>query len=619
MSSLAVIFSFLGSFTHPMEEVFMTGKKIFAVLSCFALFGSANFGWTAEEAVKEELKMTKDEFADIDAIVDEALAAFDAPGVAVAIVKDGNLLMAKGYGLRDQEKNLPVTENTVFAIGSCTKAFTSFVLGQLVDEGLISWDDLVIQHLPEFRVSDQYTTTHITIRDLIAHRSGIAGHDLIWYNSDLATKDFLPRLQYLEPACSFREKFQYNNLMYVTAGLIVEKVTNKSWEENVKERILKPLGMDQANFSVKDSQKNADFASPYIEMGGKVSLIPFRDISNVGPAGSINTSALDMTRWLKLQLAGGVYEGKALVRPETLQAMHTPQIALPCNPQEDVYDFAYGMGWILGIYKGRYSIWHNGGIDGFLSHMAFLPQEGIGVVVLTNSSSSWGLAPAIVNGIYDHLLGEEKGEWLAKSKALNEQYRALQKKSAETSRAATKSDRPADDYVLEFEHPGYGVMKVLCEDGALIASYNNIKMPLTHKCYDIFEGSLETVQDRIFTYSFLNNFSGEIAELQIALDPTIAPIAFKRRASSELFAKEYLQKFEGMFENAEAAIEVILKGKALTAVVSGQSFELIPEKQGSFSLKGYQGFKANFVKDADGKMAELVFVQPNGTFSYKAK
>ncbi len=225
-----------------------------------------------------------------DAVVDKAIKDFKVPGLAIAVVKDGEVIYARAFGRRDVEKGLPVTPDTLFAIGSCTKAFTTFVMGTLVDEGKLDWDTPVRTYLPGLRMGDPIATESITPRDLVTHRSGLPRHDMVWYNTRLTGKDVFARLAHFEPTEPLRAKFQYNNMMFMLAGYLVENVDGRPWEEAVRARIFGPLGMRSSNFSVLDSQKSDDFARPYDEQEGKVRVIPFRDITNVGPAGSINSS-----------------------------------------------------------------------------------------------------------------------------------------------------------------------------------------------------------------------------------------------------------------------------------------------------------------------------------------
>ena len=236
--------------------------------------------------------------AGYDSFVNQALKDWEVPGIAIAIVKNGEVILAEGFGMRDVAGKLPVTRDTLFAIGSCTKAFTTFVMGTLVDEGKLDWDKPVRAFAPEILLQDRDARDLITPRDLVTHRSGLPRHDLVWYNATLSRQEIVRRLPYLEPSEPIRSKFQYNNIMFMTAGYLVDSLAGMPWEEAVRKRIFEPLEMKSANFSVKDSQKSADFAKPYDNRDDLVVLIPFRDITNTGPAGSINSSVKDMARWL---------------------------------------------------------------------------------------------------------------------------------------------------------------------------------------------------------------------------------------------------------------------------------------------------------------------------------
>lgn len=602
----------------------MIKNKIILTLSALSLIGS-NFAIASETSQETvTIQTPTDRLDGLDTMINQALELFRVPGVAVGIIIDGKVVVTKGYGFRDQLNGLPVTENTLFAIGSCTKAFTTHVLGQLADEGKISLDEPVIKHLPEFRLKDEYATSHITIRDLVTHQSGLPRHDLLWYNSALSRNDLLLRLQYLDASTDLRGKFQYNNLMYVMAGLIIEKVTGQTWEEAVHARVFAPLGMDRSNFSVLDSQKSDDFSLPYREKNGSVQSIPFNNIKTAGPAGSINSSVADMMKWVGLQLSNGMFEGRQLLKKETLQAMHTPQVAFRAFPEEASYFFAYGLGWMVGMHKGHYYVSHGGGIDGFISSTGFLPKEKIGVVVLTNSDSGMMFANGLAEAILDHTLGIGKDDWMQQVKEKGDKIKStLQGKLEKTGEDLSPVDRtvrPHSDYVGEFEHPGYGTIRVQNEGNDLVVSYHTLSIPLLHKCYDHFTGIWEEAFDMNFNCSFVRDHFGEVAELHMPMEAAVEVIVFKRKARSELLAAEYLKQFEGLFESDLFSLNIALKGNQLMAVIPGAAdeFALIPEKSLQFSLKGMPGTTVRFTS-ADDKITEMMFITPNRTFNFKAK
>lgn len=571
-----------------------------------------------------EKSVPVDTLEDFDSIVNETLDVFNVPGAAVGIVIDGKVVFAKGYGYRNLEQNLPVTEDTLFAIGSCTKAFTTFMLGQLVNEGKISWDDPVISHIPEFRLMDQYATHHTTIRDLIAHRTGLARHDLLWFNPEFARSDIIKSLQHLEPACKLREKFQYNNLMYTVAGILIEKVTGQTYEEALSSRIFNPLTMVNSNSSIKESQKNKDASLPYAEKTGKVQAIPFRSIHACAPAGAINSSISDMVKWIQLQLSDGTLFDKHFIYKETLLEMHTIQMPMVLStPDEEVYNFGYGLGWCTGFYRGRYYIHHGGGIDGFISQVSLLPQEKIGVVVLTNSSSDGAFAVScITNTIIDKLLEETHVDWTEKSKNQREQIKKVQQESPNGNHESiSKPAHRLEEYVGCYEHPAYGIIQVKLENNQLFATYGEMIASLNCKCYDIFNGKIdEALLDKsTIIFSFANNTSGDICELSVPLDQTVKPIIFKKKADNDLFSLEYLKQFEGVFGDKPLSVEVSLRNNKLFLISPGMGgeTELIPDKKLKFNLKGLPEHYIQFRLDDAGKVIEFIFTHPLGSLNFK--
>ena len=252
----------------------------------------------------------------IDAVIEATLEDWKTPGMSLAVVVGNTVVLTKGYGYRDVENEIPVTPDTLFAIGSSSKAFTTFIMGLLVDQGQLDWDEPVASYLPDFKLFDEYATAHLTPRDMVCHRSGLPRHDLTWYNNKEITRaGLVRRLRYLEPNEDLRAEWQYNNLMFLTAGYLVERLTGMSWEEAVSTRIFEPLGMERSNFSVLESQLDDDHALPYLEEDDVVREIAFRVIDVMGPAGSINSSANEMARWVKLHLNRGVIDGTPVIQP----------------------------------------------------------------------------------------------------------------------------------------------------------------------------------------------------------------------------------------------------------------------------------------------------------------
>ncbi|MCB0712267.1 MAG: serine hydrolase [Ignavibacteriae bacterium] len=548
---------------------------------------------------------------------------FNIPGLAVAIVKGDTILMAEGFGERNIEKGLPATSSTLFAIGSTTKAFTSVIIGTLVDEGKLDWDGRVIDYLPDFRLYDEYATNHITLRDLLSHQSGLPRHDLMWYGSDFSREELFHRLRYLKPTAELREKWQYQNLMFMTAGLVAERVTGKSWEELVQERIFDPLSMRRANFSVDDMQKSADYAMPYAEVEGKSKVIDFKNINSIGPAGSINASVEEMAAWLQLNLSDGDYKGNRVISPTSLSMIHSPQAIIPGGGSVQGLRFnLYGMGWMMNVYRGHKLIHHGGGIDGFVSHVALLPDDDIGIVVLTNQPS--GLPQLAIFDIADRLLDLKPFNHLATAAA---QLKVISDNSSEDPQsedvARVKGTSPSwalEEYAGEYEDSGYGIIRIGVEGKRLVATFHGESLPLSHYHYDVFRADPEGEERAIqLLLSFQPDVAGGVAALEVPLEPTLDPIKFLKLPSPQLRNPNYLKQFVGNYNLPTQKAVVTLRDSNLTVTLPGQpEYQLQPKREvvGKFTdfyLANMSGFSARFEVEG-GKVKRLIFIQPNGTF-----
>ncbi|PYO36844.1 MAG: hypothetical protein DMD74_02880 [Gemmatimonadetes bacterium] len=261
----------------------------------------------------------------LDAYVTAALRVWDVPGLAVAVVKDDSVVLARGFGVRRMGDTARVTERTLFAIASCTKAFTAAALAMLVDSGKIAWDDPVSKHLTGFQLSDPYVTRELTLRDLLTHRSGLARGDGLWWATPYDRAEILRRVRYLQPSWSFRSRYGYQNIMFLAAGQIVPAVTGQTWDDFVRRRIFTPLGMTASNTSVAQLPPGGDVATPHEHFSGKLRAIAWRNVDNVGPAGSINSNVIEMAQWVRLQLGNGVYRGQRLVSEAAVKEMRSPQ------------------------------------------------------------------------------------------------------------------------------------------------------------------------------------------------------------------------------------------------------------------------------------------------------
>lgn len=554
--------------------------------------------------------------------IEQQLAAWQVPGLALAVVKGDEVLLAEGFGLRDLAGGLPVTPETLFAIGSSTKAFTSTALGLLVDQGKLDWDRPVREYLPFFRMRDPFADERITPRDLVCHRSGLPRHDLVWYGSDASRRELVERVRHLEPSRDFRSAWQYQNLMFMAAGLLAGELAGGSWEELVRQQLLEPLGMRGANFSVLASQQAPDHALPYRRnKDGQAERIPFRDVSTTGPAGSINAGARELAAWVRLQLNGGRHAGRQVVSEANLRQIHTPQMVTPETPPlvfEEVQRLGYGLGWFVDSYRGRRLIHHGGNIDGFAALVSFMPQQGIGVVALSNLE--YNALPIIASYyVYDTLLELEPLPWSERYRRAHDDLKAAGARSREQAGADRKPDthpsHPLADYAGEYEHPGYGRLRFTLEGERLRAALNGLEFSAEHYHYDIFELGLESIglyQRAVFA----TDLQGQIASVAVQFEPSVAPIVFARAASQAMRDPAFLEQFAGAYELSGQRVTVTLRGDGRLAVaVPGQpEYPLEPYRGSTFALAGLSNHRAEFRHGPDGAVVALALHQPNGTF-----
>jgi CubicO group peptidase (beta-lactamase class C family) len=561
--------------------------------------------------------------AGFDRWVDSALAAWQVVGAGVGIIVDGQVVYARGHGLRDRDKALPVTPQTLFAIGSASKAFTVFALGTLVDQGKVDWDAPVANYLPGFRMYDPDATAHLSVRDLVTHRSGLPRHDLVWYNNTTVSRDELVRrLRYLPPNKGLRETFQYNNLMFVTAGYLVGKLMGTPWEDAIRALVFRPLGMSASNFSVAESQRATDFSQPYEVRHDTIRQIPFRDISLVGPAGSINSSVDDMLRWVRMQLSDGTMDGRRIIQRATLDDMHTSHMAIRALPDQKEFGAqAYGMGWFLTSYRGHYRVEHGGNIDGFSALVTLYPQDGIGIVVLSNQNGS-ALPGLVAVHAADRIFGPPLRNWnaeaLARRKAGEAQQREAEKKVESVRVTGTKHSHALADYAGEYVDPGYGTLTVSLDSGRLVTVFNSIRTTVEQWHYDVFNG-LRNPQDATFEgmkYNFTANVRGDVDAVAAVFEPTEDAIVFRRQPDARLRDSTFLKRLEGRYALATDTIAVVRQGGILTLNVGRQPpYELVPYRRTEFDLKGLTGFSVVFTLDAGGAVTELQSRQPNGVFT----
>ena len=386
----------------------MLTHRLAATICCLALCISG--ATVARSDVGPETLLSPE----FDAYVAAGMKQWAVPGLSLAIVHDGKTY-TKGYGVRSVDGREPVDEKTLFAIGSSSKAFTAAMLGMLVDEHKLAWDDLLSRDLPGFEMYDPWVTREVTIRDALTHRSGLVGGNALWYASDLSRDEIVHRIRYLPPGYSFRSRFDYNNLMVLTAGQVIPAITGMSWDQFLHDRLFVPLAMNDSSTSVRALAMHADVAQPYEEIDGTLRRIAYRNIDNIAPAGGINSNAVDMSHWVEMLLAGGTYAGKPLLARSTVEELFTPQTIMPIEfpwtlfaPASNFLD--YGLNWLIFDYHGHKALQHAGNIDGMTAMVSLVPDLHLGIVILTNKGDNF-LTSSLLYRIYDEALGLPPHDW----------------------------------------------------------------------------------------------------------------------------------------------------------------------------------------------------------------
>jgi CubicO group peptidase (beta-lactamase class C family) len=438
------------------------------------------------------------------------------------------LVFAKGYGIRELGAEGEVDEHTLFAIASNTKAFTAAALARLVDEGRIDWDDHVVEYLPYFQLYSPYVTQEMRVRDLLCHRSGLGtfSGDLLWYGTSYGPDEVVRRARYLEPAGAFRASYGYSNLMFIAAGEIVPAETGISWDEFVQTEFLEPLGMDRTVTSTASLDGMSNVATPHGEKDGRVVSLYWYGWDNMAAAGGIISSVSDMAKWLKLQLNRGTLDGVAFFSEENSRTMWTPHNSFPVSKRSEelfpsTHFRAYGLGWGLMDYLGRKVVSHGGGYDGMFSRVVLVPEEKLGMVILTNGMTS--IQTALAYRILDAYLGGAERDW--SSEYLERAAEAKQAKrdyweELESERVHdTQPSLALEDYTGTYGGDLYGDATVTLEDGRLVVQFQpnpDLQGELSHWHYDTFQVNWR--KDFAWfgkgTVQFVMDSSGEIVEMK---------------------------------------------------------------------------------------------------------
>lgn len=431
----------------------------------------------------------------LDELVQQSLKAWDVPGAALVVVHNDHVLWLKGYGRRAIDKPDPVTSDTIFPLASCSKTFTSAAIALLVSQGKLSWDDPVRKHLPEFRLHDKHASELVSIRDLLSHRTGVGGHDFLWYRAPWSQDESVRRLAHLPLDGPFRGSFFYQSIMYMALGRIVDRFHDEKWSGFIRDQFLKPLGMSQTFLTYAEGQKQKDVAAGHrLQSNGKVEVCPWYQQDEPNAAGSICLSAADLGKWLKFQLSGRG-TSKRILPLDILNETHQPHVVIPhvgfsklLNP--DTVHLSYGQGWVVQDYRGVHVVQHGGLIDGFRVHLTLLPAHNAAIGILSNLHDR-RMPLALSNTLIDFLLRLAPRDWDAYYGELVRQddkaKEEFEKKREQQRDPNVTPSLAIDGYAGEYEHAAYGICKIKRKEGKLQWEWSSFKHALEHYRGDTFQ------------------------------------------------------------------------------------------------------------------------------------
>lgn len=541
------------------------------------------------------------------------------PGLAVAVVRPDAAPQIQTFGTMDRAGTHAVTEHSVFPIASCTKAFTSAAIATLVDDGVLAWDTPVRDYLPDFRMADPVATAQLTLRDMLSHRTGLPRHDMLWYRNTTTDRgDIVAAFRHLQPNLPIRSRWQYNNLMYLAAAHVAERVTGQRFEVLVRDRLLTPLGMTTTYCSHADLPGTVEFGHGYAYRDEDLTSIAFSADDLVGPAGSILSCAADLTVWLQFHLNRGSHNDAQLISQVQMGQLHETVIAMPPPVLQtpEIITGGYGLGWGTIAYRGHRVIQHTGNVDGYSSSVCFAPTDGVAVAVLTNLDVT-PLRDIAAYLVLDDVFGETTVPW-------GDRYRGLYEAAfggmlgAADRRHLRAGDstwtRPLDEYTGEYTHPAYGSVTVETEGATLTIGYRDIELEVRHLRYDSFE-LRNTLHQISIQCRFDADLEGRICAVAALLEPEVDPIVFDRVPAS--LPQEILSDMVGHYRRGpiDAVIVMDSDEPVLRMSLNGQPATPLVRREGLvFALESDANQTVEFVVDGPAR-PERIVVWPFGDFT----
>ena len=555
---------------------------------------------------------------ELDALAAEAMAEWKVPAVTLAVVQNGETTLLKAWGQRDAEAGLAATPRTQFLICSITKTFTATAVALLVDEGRLDWSRPARDYIPEFRLHDPVATERVTVRDLLCHHSGLPRHDWIWIPGDLSRAEMMTTLRHLEPARDIRSEFQYNNLAYNAAGIVIERISGQSYEEFIRTRLTDKLQMP-VGFSAEEHAAADDAAVPYLlERGDERRRSKFFPIPTTA-AGAIVTSIAAIANWMKFLLAGGEFEGKPLLSPQLIREMQAPRVFAGAAEFKEFGPSHYGLGFGSFTYRGERTVGHSGGWLSWSTLMRLMPDRNIGVAVFTNTGGN-SVPSILINRILDRACGNAPVPWLDRLRDMRRKALA-QQKSDDAARPAERkpNTRPSHDladYAGAYEHPAYGRMVVTAEDDGLHWAWRGTKAPLSHLHYDSFQLPyiIGELNPDLLVISFTTDRDGNIASLSAQFETLVADIVFRRAAAGDCVDPAFRTACVGHYIRGDAANVVSrdAEGQLTLKIPLQPLYQLRPYQGATFTIVRLEGYRVEFRLGPAGTVDEFVWHTPNG-------
>jgi CubicO group peptidase (beta-lactamase class C family) len=561
---------------------------------------------------------------ELEHLIADAMAEWRIPGLAVAVVQNGEVAFVRPYGFRDVEAGLKVTADTQFQLMSVSKSFAATGLARLVDERRLDWKMPVREYIPEFRLHDAVASDRVTVRDLLCHHSGLPRHDWIWLLGDRSPAQMLAALRYLEPSDDIRSSFQYCNLGYLVASMVAERVSGQGWAEFTR-TLTDKLRM-ALTFTVAELAATADAAVPYA-MEGDTSLRTKLWPVSVTAAGGLSTSIASFANWLLFHLGRGEFDGQLLLSPGLIRELQKPRVHVGASEFAEYSDVLYGLGFRAHLYRGERVVWHGGGFTGTNALLMMLPDRRVGVAVLANSGMVPLFAPHLLaNYVFDRVCGKEPVPWLDRFRARRRKFAAQldidrQARQA-TMRPDSRPSRDVADYEGEYEHPGYGRITITQADGKLNWAYRGMSEPLAHRNDQTFElpeapESPGRLLPGRLAVAFSTDRDGDIAALAVPFEPLVKDIVFTRMAAGDCTDPAFRRHCTGTFSYAGTTIVVGPDDHGwLTLTIGNQpTYTLRPYRRRTFAIDGIEGFRVAFHLGPDGDADELLFHQRDGVFA----